>query len=369
VKLTWPAVYAVLFIYRSIASVFAIGFVVRLTTLGDSHAYATLEFDQWVEKSGAGLNSNMVTFFYGLAIRKLFFANEFVVSIAYQAVAFVGIVMLLASLETGLRRRIAPLFFFPSFTIWTSIAGKETFTVLFVCLILKAIADLAYRRGMSFIQIGVAFVGVAVFKPHFLPATLFLFGLVLMAAPVKIKASLVTGALIVTVSILFALRPFLEISAPDLLISHFTGDNARSARPPFWTEHGDFFGKAALGMWLCFVGPTLEEVRVSVVHLFSFVESMILLGVFAFYLSRELPRIPLFCFLLGLGTIFWTLAPNYGTGVMNPGTAIRYRSGWLPIIYFCVIVLMTREFGVALIERFRKPARARAAPLTPARPA
>jgi hypothetical protein len=371
-KLTWPAVYAVLFIYRSIASVFAVGVIVRLTTLGDSHAYATLELEQWIEKSGFGLNSNVITFLYGLAIRKLFFANEFIVSMAYQVISFVGIVMLLMSLEPKFRLRIVPLFFFPSFTVWTSIAGKETFVVFFVCLILKAVTDFAYRGRFSFVQVGIAFVGIVVFKPQFLPGTMYLFGLILIVAPFRIKASLVAGAFMVTVSILFALRPFLEIFGPELFLAHFMGDNARTNRPPFWTEEGDLFAKAAEGMWLAFVGPTLEEIKISVVHLFSYVESMILLTIFLAHLLRDLPRIPLFCFLLGLGTIFWTLAPNYGAGVMNPGTAVRYRSDWIPVLYFCFTVLMTRDFGLALVERFRMRKMASvdapAVALSPARP-
>lgn len=370
-KLTWPAIYACLFLYRSVASALAITLLTQVTTLGDSHGYAALDYERGSEKAG-GQPSNVVTFLIGYVAKTIFFSSEVMVGLVFQAIAFVGMVMLLSSLSVDLRKRLIAFFFVPSFTIWTSIAGKEALIVLFVCLVLKAAVDWAYRGRISIWQVALGLFGLALFKPHFLPATMFLLGMSVALPATRVKTLLVLGSLVVTVSILFALRPTLELYAPPFLTAHFVGDYARSSRPPFWTEYGDFFGKSAEGMYLSFVGPTFAETRVSVVHLFSFIESWIMLIAFAVLLFREGGRVPAFCFILGIGVLFWTLAPNYGTGVMNPGTAIRYRAGWLPIIFFCVTILMTRRFGEIWLETFRRRPKAAAPPaseISPARPA
>ena len=369
-RFTWPALYAILFLYRSFFAFVAFAIVSRFTTLGDTYGYALGTMAGYHDKYGIGFDSNTIAFLFGYAIQVLFLSNEYVSAIAFQAIGFVGIVALLRSLSPDFRRRLVPFFFFPSFTMWTSIPGKETFIVLFVCLVLKVVVDWTTSRRLNLPLLAFGLLMVGLFKPHFVAALLFVLGLALVVSYVRQKGIVVIVAFAVTIGALFALRGFLEERAPQMFLYHFTGDSARSTREPFWTEPGDFFAKAPEGMWLAFVGPTLSEVRISVVHLFSYFESLVMLGAFCAMIGRGFSRIPVFCFFLGLGTIFWILAPNYGTGVMNPGTAIRYRSAWLPIVFFCVAVLMTREFGMAWVERFRKPAAGvRAAPLTPARSA
>ena len=332
----------------------AFSIVSRFTTLGDTHGYALGSWEGYNAKFGIALDSNTIAFLFGYAIQVLFVSNEYLSAIAFQAIGFVGIVALLNSLAPELRRRLMPFFFFPSFTVWTSIPGKETFVVLFVCLVLKVVVDwtTSRRLNLPLLVFGLSMAGL--FKPHFVAGLLFLVGIVLVISYVRPKGIVVFVALAITIVALFALRDYLEQRAPQMFLYHFVGDSARSTREPFWNEAGDFFAKAPEGMWLAFTGPTLGEAKISVVHLFSYVESLVMLGIFGVMLWRELPRVPVFCFFLGLGTIFWVLAPNYGTGVMNPGTAIRYRSGWLPIIFFSVTVLMTRDFGLAWVDRFRR---------------
>lgn len=365
-KFTWPSLYLLLFVYRCAIGVLAFSVVIRLTSLGDVGQYANAEY----ARAGEG-TSTYVVFLFGKIIRSTMFANEYFLSIVFQSVSFVGIVMLLMSVVPDLRKRLLPFFFLPSFTIWTSIPGKETFVALFVCLALKAFVDFAQRKSLAIMYLALGLVGVAFFKPHFLAPILFLLGMSYVASGIRQRSIMVLGAFCVTISILVMLRPALEAAGPQLFLAHFTGDSARSARPPFWTEPGDFFGKAAEGMWLALVGPTLYEVNISVIHLASFVESMVVIGALGLMLLRESPRIPAFCFILGLGTIFWTLVVNYPAGVMNPGTAIRYRAGWLPIVLFCVTVLMTQRFGHMWVRNFRtkvtKPSPP--APLNSTRPA
>ena len=57
---------------------------------------------------------------------------------------------------------------------------------------------------------------------------------------------------------------------------------------------------------------------------------------------REIPRMPAFGFLMMCFAGFWLLFANYPFGVMNPGSAIRYRTGYFILLLTILIVVSSR---------------------------
>ncbi len=116
---------------------------------------------------------------------------------------------------------------------------------------------------------------------------------------------------------------------------------------PFFVDRYDVFLKAPEGMFLAFVGPTLAEVATTPLHLITFLESMFLVAVLAYFVVRRLPSLPIYSVIMGFFITFWVMFPNYPLGVMNPGTAIRYRTGWIIPVIVVIAFLLSRELYVS----------------------
>ena len=103
-------------------------------------------------------------------------------------------------------------------------------------------------------------------------------------------------------------------------------------------------------MFQSFFGPTFSEVSNSVLHLFSFVESLVILIILMAIVLVRLPRLPVFIFITATFSLVMILFVNYPFGIMNPGSAIRYRTGYFPIVIFIIIVLTSRSWSIMWLE-------------------
>jgi hypothetical protein len=92
-----------------------------------------------------------------------------------------------------------------------------------------------------------------------------------------------------------------------------------------------------------FIGPRFTEILTSPLHIVTFTESMLLIAALAFFVIRRLPSIPIYSFIMGGFTVFWIMFPNYPFGIMNPGSAIRYRTGWMLVVIVVLSILMSRD--------------------------
>ena len=104
-------------------------------------------------------------------------------------------------------------------------------------------------------------------------------------------------------------------------------------------------------MFLGFFGPTLNEVAFGgPLQLASFIESAVLLAVLALAILRQLPSMPVYSALMGGFSLFWILFATYPLGVMNAGSAIRYRTGYELLIFVLITVIMSRQSYVSWIN-------------------
>jgi len=347
--LTWPAFLAFLFAYRVALSVAAETLVRQFTSLGDSHKYQAGDLMQGAFAGG----STHVTVYLGYLFNQLSFGNTYLVNIWFQALAFVGIASFLTALEGRDRRAAALLCLMPSFNLWSSVASKEAVLVFCVGIVAGMIARLASGRFRLRLWHIPVILLTALYKPHFMPAIVFLLGTYMLAPHLRQRTAMILLASLVSLLGLYLAADAVDQMAFDI-IPHFQGVGF-STRPVFWEQEYDVFYKAPLGMYLAFVGPTLEEaVSGHAMHTFAFAESMLVLAIALYLLSTRLARLPLFNLFVFLFGLFWLLFPNYPVGVMNPGSAVRYRTGYLLLFFLLFTVILAREPIVRWVRQGRQ---------------
>ena len=104
-------------------------------------------------------------------------------------------------------------------------------------------------------------------------------------------------------------------------------------------------------MFQAFFGPTIAETSRGVLQLATFLESIVLLSVLVIYALREFFRLPAYAVVMSTFTLFWILFASYPPGMMNPGTALRYRTGYEMLVFLAIVVLLSRETYVNWLRR------------------
>lgn len=367
-RFTWNAFYAFLFLYRSAWSIYMQLVIMRITLVADTQNYqnqninSAVSLVKSIDPSVAWLMRGIATdlteivggffsFFSG--------GNPIIINLGFQSIAFIGIVALLRSIDVQSRKWLAILVMFPSFTMWSSVASKESIVVFLVCIILKYVADIYNNKDKFNIFLIPIFILLYIFKPHFTPAIIFLTITSKLAKSVRYPATLVLCAGASSLYFLFLMRDIVDKVA--ILIGTWVNEPGSSSRAgTFIVEKYDIFTKAPEGMLLAFIGPTASEASTKILHLVSFVESSAILALLGFYIFIRLPKMPVYSFFIGLFTLFWIMFAVYPLGTNNPGTAIRFRTDYIMIIYFSVVVIMSRNMYI----NWRKPLNSKSRDIT-----
>ena len=226
----------------------------------------------------------------------------------------------------------------PSFSIWTSMVSKESVLVFTYGILLgmfiewwekKKKPNLFYLMSLLYLAF--------LFKPHY---TLALMIMILFVYVVKKLNLNFNGQLIIFLlailtvfTVIFLMRDYFNWLAFEMP-KHFNPHSRSTRVADFWLNENDFFAYAPMGMFIALWGPTLPEVLNSPLHLGVFLESGVLLFsliLFTTYCLSNLSFLNKHSFGLLLGFFLGFLAiafVHYPFGVMNPGSAIRYRSGF-----------------------------------------
>jgi len=362
IGVTWGIFFALLFVYRSVFSVLGELVIKRLTFIGDTRTFQVgiLREHHRENFSDVGLivdsATNMTSFNLGTALttwiggvfNTIFFGNFILINIGFQSLTFLGIVYLLLGVRQSARIWLAVLVMLPSFTVWTSLASKEAIIAGLTCLSCGYIVRMYYGRELSsnnHVLFCFSTLMIYIYKPYYLPAVVFLFGVTFFARHIRQKAffALVSG--LFSLALLFIFRDIVaELSFKVQGAFEYIDTKGRSTRiGEYFIDQYDVFWKAPQGMFQAFFGPNIGELFVSPLHLVTFVESTVVVFLLVFLLLRGLPSLPVYNVVVALFTIFWISFPTYSFGVMNVGSAIRYRSGWIIIIFFVIAVLLSRE--------------------------
>ena len=351
----WSLFYFLLYAYRCWLSYAGESIGRALTKLGDAGEY---QRDSFVDLSlGALTESTRLTSTIGALFGEVVRRDPILVNIQFQTLAFVGIVAFLQALSPRDRRWAALLVLFPSFNLWTSIASKEAVVVLGLGLMCAYLVHL-FREDRIPLNLPLI-LGVyilAVYKPHYLIAIALVAISAVAGRYVRQYTTVLLVGLLISLAPIYLFRA--QISAESLrVVPHFFDPGGRSTRSEiFFNGPADVFARAPEGMVLAFLGPTpAEALSGGILHFAAFVESLVLVGVLTALLLVRIPRVPVFNFLLWLFALFWILFPNYPFGVANPGSAVRYRAGWLLFVFFLFTFLLSREAYVRLRRGDARP--------------
>jgi len=362
--LSWRVFFLLLFLYRCALSILAQASMSN--NLGDSGIYqaggrasssSLLEMAQaggTVGASGFRHLGTSLTESIGGLFGAVAGGNPYVTNIGFQTLAFVGLVRLLMSVEPSLRRWLALVLVLPSFNLWTSVASKEALVAATLGMVLAAFARLQTARRVNRAALVFFAIVLAMLKPHYFVAVLYLFAATLTTKRVKQRAAMALALGLASLSLLFLVADYLDEQA-RVVASHFRVGARTLTREMYFVDAYDVFFKAPYGMFQSFFGPTISEAMLGPLQMVSFVESIFLVAVLVLLAAHRLLDLRVHETVIGGFTLFWILFASYPFGIMNPGSAVRYRAGYVVLVAFVVIFLFVR--GLHERDRVRRRGR------------
>lgn len=320
---------------------FSFLFVANHTQLGDVSEYLSgtaggfgFFAEQWWFHSTKLMN--VVS--HGLNI----LSGEVVTNLIFIALSIYGIFY--STFRFNLKQRqiflMMVLLLMPSFSIWTSMVSKESVLVFSYGVLLGSFFDWYHERRVKNIVLCLLSLYLAfLFKPHYTLAIFVIFIYFFIVKYLDLnKKKLVAVFIVLLISVffvIFLMKDYFNWLAAEIPKSSYFDPNARSTRiNDFWVFENDIFTYAPVGMLVALWGPTIKEMFTSFLHLAVFIESTFIftaLILFVYQIVKNVNYIGdetlglAFAFALGLIAI---AIVHYPFGMMNPGTAIRYRSGF-----------------------------------------
>jgi len=317
----------------------------KFTKLGDTERYLSANF---VFESDIFTSSTKIMDFTGSIVSYL--GSPFY-HMPALLLSYLGIVYLQRAIERigGLDSKFSRIVFFllmtsASFSIWTSIHSKEAVAVFFMSVLSSQL--IASSKGLKSEVRFASYLAIyllAIFKPQF--------GIALVSCFVFVKVSRKFSfggfsqlTFLFTMIAVQAFALYQVSDQIDLLANNMyqffntSGDSSNSTRVnDVFVNDGDFLRNAPYGMFISFLGPMWSEVVAKPIFLIFYLESLfilfLLLSLLAPFFTKALNgRVNIFILSVVVIGVFWTLLVHYPFGVFNPGSAIRYRSNFYPLL-------------------------------------
>ncbi|MGR5167026.1 hypothetical protein ACPV5L_07400 [Vibrio astriarenae] len=326
---------------------FAVFVYSKLTTLGDSERYLSSGF--YVGFSSTAI-MDVSGFFFGKIPQP--FSHIPLLLLSYFGLAYLVRTMDYYGICNSYKRRF--IFFFvmsiPSVGVWTSIHSKESVGIFFMSVISSYFIRV-YCQGLTKIKLLelVAVILCVIFKPQYMIA-LFSIYLVLVLRSRRVSSYTMALFFLLVLSsqicILYYFSPLID-TLSYAMHSHFDTGSAQSTRDNIFFSSGDFFRHAPYGILISMIGPTLPESIENPFKMIVFLESFFfLLTIICFFfiaMSKSLVlRFNIVAFSLFFLMIFWIGIVHYPFGVFNAGSAIRYRSNFIPF-FLAFSLLLSRS--------------------------
>jgi hypothetical protein len=345
----WKSFFVLLFFYRCGMSLVGEFIVTRVTTLGDTSQYQRSVFTIFETRPGFSFGSliedgryysTVITESIGAVFHALLFGSPILIDFVFQSIAFVGIYKFLTAVPEAERKYLAVLIITPSFNLWSSVAAKEPLLVFFVGVICAHFVRIYLDHARIGLLEIISAVGIFLFKVHYVPTLVFIYFSIILARKVKQKSALAITVGMMSLVPLYLAKDKLDAMAFRIL-PHFLGYG--HSRDAYWVEKYDVFTKAPYGMFQGFFGPTIAESQLGILQFASFLESSAIVGVLLLLLLRDTARIPMYCWFVGIFALGWLLFASYPLGIMNSGSAIRYRTGHLLLVFFIFAITFSRS--------------------------
>ncbi len=334
----------ILFIlYRLFFMLVSVYIISNFTKLGDYDRYIASDFmDSFVKFIGSP-NDTYMTDVIISGLKKLFLGNIMFANIIINVISSLAIVRLIRKMRYNIIFMILCLS--PSFSIWSSFASKEIIVVTFMALMLSEV--IAFLRDE---KVNYLFAALAVFMLLFYKLQLVLPVLQLLLSVVILKRSnqhsgvvIIPLILVVNVLGIFIMRDYVDDLVRSIIV-HFSSASRSTRDSTFLMQNYGFFLNLPYGMFITFFGPTLGEISTSTLHLFTAIESTLIIGTLVYlfifkskkFIKPDFIHVMVFINLLLLLMFFQT-----PWGILNPGSAIRYRADYY--LYILVLFYLYRE--------------------------
>lgn len=312
-----------------------------LSSVGDHEAYVSGHHALDDMQNLDGLNSTAV-----VGTLSLIFGGGAISDYAFATLGAVGIwlVARYGAVNISLGKLLLAIAL-PSTMLWTSITGKEAIVVLALGAVFGSWMHAWVRDRWSLTSTLLCAGGVAVtmlFKPHYL-LPLFGFWFVLYGGRwLGIAHGLIRFFLLLCMLLASMIAGWDAIVwFSEEIIRHFSFD-ANATRVPPWTDALGFVAYAPLGAIIALLGPTPSEVlqSLSIHYVIAGIEAAVIVAGFLWLwrdVLRTIPDTTVIWALIALLVLF--AGVHYPFGILNPGSAIRYRSGFLPIIFLVLALI------------------------------
>ncbi|EEX35763.1 Uncharacterised protein [Vibrio metschnikovii] len=244
---------------------------------------------------------------------------------------------------------------FPSFILWTSVPSKEVFASGAILLIGSQVIRVYFNRcRIPKTWIVFSFYILLVFKPQFFPGVFVGYISALFYGRLNFgKWSFFLTSIFGWSFIILAMIYFSDLIGDTVLrVVRGFDLEAGASREPFWNSYSDWYMKAPEGMLLTVLGPTFQEARRNISVMIVFIESLALIFLLIFLFLRinikifKMEKVRLSVFSLTFYSFVLLLFSAYPFGVMNYGSAIRYRQDFMPyilVVLYCLAYLKPRE--------------------------
>lgn len=335
----------ILFIIYRLFFMFASVYVIsRFTSLGDYERYSSAVFSESVKGLLTSPDDTYLTFAIVSGLKGLFLGRMIFANIILNVISSLCILRLVHKIKHGF------IFFLlllsPSFSIWSSYASKEVIIVSLMALMFAEIISFL-RDEKTYYIIGFACAALLMF--YKLQLVLPIIQLILSIWVIK-KYSRHSGIVIIPLLLvinvlgIFIMRDYVDDLVRGIII-HFN-TSARSTRDStFLLKNYGFFVKLPYGMFITFFGPTISEINTSLLHLFTAIESAVIMGVSSVLLvfkGKKFIKPDFINIAVLLNLMLLLLFFQTPWGILNPGSAIRYRSDYY--IFILVLIFLYREF-------------------------
>lgn len=310
----------------------------KISTLGDSTRYLNASIE--INLSTFTNSTYMMDFFGGIT-GKIF--GDILGSLPFCIFNFICTYKCVSKFNLNKNNVILVLILlsFPSYGMWTSVASKEAIVSSIVFLITHQFFKITKNKKVNIPILCLAYYFMLVFKVQYVPILflLHIFLLIYYRYKYIYTAYLlyVPFLIILSCSFTYYYRDLIDQMA-FLVATHFNPDASSTRNNFLLIKKYDFFYNAPYGIFIGTFGPTIAEASTKITHLISFIEStLIILSLAIIYIYKKFISIfknKLYVndVTIPLITLFLFCVVQYPFGIMNPGSAIRYRCSFYPIV-------------------------------------
>lgn len=330
-------------LYRLFFMLVSVYVISRFTTLGDYDRYASANLLESLSnlinyRTDTALTDTLIS-----GLRTLFLGQMIFVNIFLNIISSICILRLIRKFKYQIVFFI--LLLSPSFNIWSSFASKEIIIVSAMALLFtEIISFLRDERVFYILGFLCAFVLMFYKLQLVLPVIQLILSIWLIKSYSR-HSGVVIIPLILFVNVLgiFIMRDYVDDLVRNIIV-HFSTTSRSTRDSAFLMQNYGFFMNLPYGMFITFFGPTLGELSTSYLHLFTAVESTVIIGFLAYNLvlrKKQFFKPDFINLMVFINLILVLMFFQTPWGILNPGSAIRYRADYY--IYIIMLVYLYRE--------------------------